>query len=69
MKLPIELIPGSNPPKFRWWQTVTSPVGSRRIMCEGSLPSGVEGAVIHLINIVNAQQQELEGLRGKRVKK
>lgn len=51
MKLPIDVIPGTNPPKFRWNQTVDSIAGVRTVQHEGTLPPIVENAVVLLIGV------------------
>jgi hypothetical protein len=55
-ELPIDVIPGSNPPKFKWRQKVTSPIGSHELEYEGLLPPAVEYAVIELIALVKRLQ-------------
>lgn len=65
MQLPIDLIPGSHPPKFRWSRAVP-----QIIPCEGNLPATCEKAVAELITlakglaeVVAAQVTALEQLR------
>lgn len=50
-KLPIDLIPSAlpGPPRFRWQQVVSTPVGDRVVDNEGTLPPTVEVAVTRLI--------------------
>jgi len=52
MKLPIELIPGTNPPRFRWQQLVDTPVGRKLVESEGVLPPSIEDAVVALVKMV-----------------
>lgn len=63
MKLPINMVPGSNPPLFRWRQVVDTPVGKRWIENEGMLPPSVEVAVASLIGIANRLALDNEKLR------
>jgi len=63
MNLPIDVIPDTSPPRFRWRQTVSTPLGDRVVDHEGELPSTVEEAVIILIAITKQQAQEIIGLR------
>lgn len=50
IKLPIDVVPGSHPIKFRWTQLIDHLGGDRvRSECVGALPSGVEKAVADLI--------------------
>ena len=51
IKLPIDVMPGTNPPIFRWIQVVDTPNGWVTIDHEEALPSTVEKAVAHLIKI------------------
>lgn len=48
-RLPIEMVPGARPPKFRWRQVVSTPGGDRMVDHEGALPPSLEGAVATLI--------------------
>lgn len=60
--LPIDVIPNTNPPRFRWRQTVQTPTGLRTVENEGILPPSVEGAVLVLITLAKRQQKEADGL-------
>ena len=51
IKLPIDVVPRTNPPIFRWIQVVDTPNGWRTVEHEEALPSTVEKAVAHLIKI------------------
>ncbi len=62
MNLPIELIPCSLPPRFRWRQLVDTPNGQRTIDHEGQMPVTIEGAVVSLIDVAKQQAQEIAGL-------
>lgn len=63
MTLPIELVPNSRPPRFRWKQTISTPVGDRTIDHEGTLSPTVEDALVKLIALAHQQAQEIIGLR------
>lgn len=62
-QLPIDVIPGTSPPKFRWRQKVSTFDGVRWIECDGPLPASVEDAIVVLIGLVKQQAQEIEGLK------
>lgn len=62
MGLPIDLIPGTSPPRFRWRQTLTTPIGTRVVDHEGRLPLILEGAVLELIGIAKQRAKELKSL-------
>lgn len=63
-RLPIELIPNSQPPRFRWRVRVDVN-GPRSMEMEGPLPSGVDAAVIELLAVVKQLQVENADLRKK----
>ncbi len=63
ISLPIDVVPGTDPPRFRWTQRVSTPLGPRELPCEGCLPPGAEQAVAALVAMVNRQQREVEHLR------
>ena len=63
MELPIDVIPGPGPLRFRWEWTVDTVVGPRTQVCEGSLASPIEPAVVALIGIARAQAVEVERLK------
>lgn len=65
MNLPIDVIPNSNPPRFRWTQLMDTAVGRRLVDLEGTLPPNVEGAVVALIRMARTQAEEIEQLRGQ----
>lgn len=62
-ELPIDVILNSVPPKFRWRQTVSTPLGSKTVMCEGALPPAIEDAVVGMILLVKARGMEIEALK------
>lgn len=59
MTLPINLIPNTQPPRFRWKQVVSTPSGNRTVDHEGTLPPTVEGAVVELIKLAHHQAREI----------
>ena len=61
--LPIDVIPGISP-RFRWRQTVETPIGRKVVTNEGALglPS-VEEAVARLIGMAKELQTENQELR------
>lgn len=65
VKLPIDVIPGSNPPRFRWRQTIDTPDGRRSVDHEAGLPPTVEVAVVRLIGIAKQLMMEVAALQGQ----
>lgn len=63
MDLPIDVIPGTNPPKFRWRQNISTPIGPRVTVQEGTLPASVEQSVLALIVLVRQQNEEIKNLQ------
>lgn len=63
MKLPIDLVPNTSPPRFRWLQVVDSLVGRRVVEHEGVLPPSVECAVLALIELATEQARQIAQLR------
>lgn len=63
MILPIEQIPNVIPPRFRWKQVVSTPIGTRTIEHEAELPPSLEGAVIQLIGLLRLQDHEIGQLK------
>jgi hypothetical protein len=61
MELPIDLIPDTNPPRFRWWQTSRNPANGEGVLqkCEGLLPPAIESAVAELIGVAKQLQRDL----------
>ena len=60
MNLPIDLIPNTTPPRFRWRQVIDTPIGKKTIEHEGLLPPSVESAVAALVGITKQQVIEIE---------
>jgi hypothetical protein len=63
MNLPIDVIPGTHPQRFKWQQRATTPIGDRVMDCEGPLPPSVEGAVVALINLAKRQAEHVVKLQ------
>lgn len=55
-RLPIEMIPDSRPPRFRW-RTKVDMSGPRTMEMEGTLPAGVDVAVVELLSLVAKRQE------------
>jgi hypothetical protein len=62
--LPIDVIPGTKPPIFRWKQTVDTPVGRRTVEQEGRVPPSMEAAVMQVIALAEAAA-DIDGQRAK----
>lgn len=58
MQLPIDVIPNSNPPRFKWSQVVETINGRQVVECEGGLPSSVEKSVADLIAMTKTLKEE-----------
>ncbi len=63
VQLPIDVVPHTHPPKFRWQQSVSTMDGVRTVDCEGPLPPAVEGAVGRLVVLAKQLQKENEELQ------
>lgn len=63
MDLPIDVVPNTNPPRFRWRQLVSSPIGMHNAQHEGVLQPSVEQAVLSLIILARQQAAEIENLQ------
>ncbi len=65
MKLPIDVVPNTNPPTFRWTQTVGT-LGADAVQdCEGMLPPSCERAVEAVIKIARTALEDNVILRSK----
>jgi hypothetical protein len=62
-ELPIDVVPGTNPPRFTWKQTVNAIDGKRVIDNNGMLAAGVDFAVQRLINMHKVNVVECDRLR------
>lgn len=63
INLPIDVVPGSSPPRFLWRQIIDSPIGSRILEHEGCLPPNVEEAVKALVYLAKELQRDNEKLK------
>ena len=64
-KLPIDLIHNTNPPKFRWTQTVQVMGCNVLQECEGMLPPSCEQAIVETIAMVKQLTRENEKLKAR----
>lgn len=63
MVLPIDVIPGSKPRRFRW-RSVTDAFGGPRVtQHEGTLMPTMESAVAELIELAKRQAADIEALK------
>lgn len=60
MNLPIDAIPNTNPPMFRWRQVIDTPVGKKTVEHEGLVLPSMEQALAALIGITKQLNQTLE---------
>jgi hypothetical protein len=63
-KLPIDLIPNTMPPRFRWRQRVSIPTGYSVQENEGMLPPSVESAVVELVSLTKQLLKDNAMLQG-----
>lgn len=63
--LPIDVLPRTDPPMFRWKQLITSPIGTSVVEQEGSLPVTCEAAVVALITLTKRLLKENAMLQGQ----
>jgi hypothetical protein len=63
ISLPIDVVPGTNPPRFRWRLTVDTIAGSRTIDQEALLPSQVEKQIVALIKLVREMESQCTKLQ------
>lgn len=69
MKLPIQRVAKSSPPKFMYYQTVHLPTGGTQSMqCITAVPASMERALCDLLDIVDQLVLENEALK-KQVRK
>lgn len=65
-QLPIDVVPGSHPPRFVWQQPVEGPDGATRMMqFDGNLPVNIERAVLKLITVTKETMRDNAMLRGQ----
>lgn len=63
MQLPIDLIPGTTPPRFRWRRKVDTVVGVVDVEHEGCMPSSVEDSVVKLLDMTKKLAKDNDELR------
>ena len=63
--LPIDIIPNTNPPQFRWTQLVETMSGRQVVEYIETLPPTLEVAVQRLILVAKQLLMENAGLRGQ----
>lgn len=68
MKLPIELIPNTDPPKFKWTRRSDSIIGEVEATHEGSVPSHLEEALVALIRLTVCLKKENEHMCNQLIK-
>jgi hypothetical protein len=64
-QLPIEQVPHSNPPRFRWKYVADTPNGKMVVDQEGALPPSMEVAMQRMISITKQLLLENAALHGK----
>lgn len=62
-RLPIDVVLGTDPPRFQWQQTVNTMYETVTQDCEGRLPPSVECAVADLIYIAKQLSVENAALK------
>lgn len=62
-QLPIDVIPGTNPPRFRWRLKVDTIAGPKVVESEGLVLPSIESALVELISMVKKLQLENAVLR------
>lgn len=63
VKLPIDVVLGTSPPKFEYYQTVSSPSGTRSLKHVACAPPAMEAALVDLVNIAKQLAAENEKLK------
>lgn len=64
MKLPIDVIPNTNPPRFKWWQVFDATGTPRSVVCEGVVHPAIEKALLELIELVKTQDKRMNSEDG-----
>lgn len=62
MKLPIDFVPGTQPPTFTWRTAVTTPNGMKMVDTVGRVSVSVEAALLDLIRLAKSQARRIEEL-------
>lgn len=63
MRLPIDVVAGSRPLRFKWIQRVDSVGGVRTVDYEGTLVPSVEWSICELITLCKQQAQQIKELQ------
>lgn len=63
VELPIERVPNTSPPRFRWRQHVEALGGARMVEHEGTVPPTLESALIQLIVLAKQQARDIDNLQ------
>lgn len=61
-QLPIDVVPGSSPPRFRWRQAVNGTNGRTHVDCEGLIAVAIEGAVEEAVDLLKRTITERDKL-------
>lgn len=61
--LPIDKIDGTSPPRFKWKQTVSTPVGRTVVEHSGMVHMTLEEALINLIILAKQQGKQIKELQ------
>lgn len=65
MELPIDIVPGTEPPKFKWRMKVDTIAGVHTQVIEGRLQAGMDIAVAELIALTKRQDKEISTLKAR----
>lgn len=57
--LPIELVPNSRPPRFKWKRVVDTPTGKQTVDMEGCVQSSMEDALVDLITAYHRTRKRM----------
>lgn len=65
VKLPIDVIPGSDPPRFAWRRIIDT-AGSREVIeMDGMVPVSIEKSLADLVQLTKRLARENASLRGQ----
>jgi hypothetical protein len=68
MDLPIDVIPNTAPPKFRWKQVVQTPVGEQTVEYQSTLTPTIEVALVKLVGVAKLLAAENKASREREAK-
>lgn len=60
LKLPIDVVPGTVPPRFIWYYY---PTAMMPVKCEGIMIVSIESAMLEMISICKNQHKEIAALK------